>query len=420
MTSVLPPVARPTRHRAAPARRSRRGLSHEQGFWAIAFAFAVSLAFTVVPTPLWALYQRHDGYSTIAVTIAFAAYAVGVVTSLFLAGHVSDWLGRRRILVPAVLLEAIAATLFITSTSLGVVIVARVLSGLGIGMITATATAHLSELHTAARPGAGRARADLVSTVANLGGFAFGPVVAGVLAQYVSAPLRTPYLVFLALLLLAALAVSLVPETVSVFPRRYRPQRVNVPAATRPRYFAAAAGAFAALSVLGLFTSLAPSFVSGTLHHPSRALAGLVASLVFASGAAMQVLLRRQPIRHQLVTGLALMVLGLVTVTAGVWGTSLAVFLAGGIMAGGGAGALLKGAISTVVDLAPPAVRGEALAGLFLGGYLGLAVPVLGLGFATQVVSPRVALLGFAAAVILVIAGAARLLLRRQLPNRAR
>ena len=60
-----------------------------------------SLAFTVVPTPLWAIYQRHDGYSTIAVTVAFAAYAVGVIVSLFLAGHLSDRLGRRRVLLPA-------------------------------------------------------------------------------------------------------------------------------------------------------------------------------------------------------------------------------------------------------------------------------------------------------------------------------
>ena len=108
----------------------------------IAVAFAVSLAFTVVPTPLWAIYQRHDGYSTIAVTVAFAAYAFGVIVSLFLAGHLSDRWGRRRVLLPAILLEAAAAALFLTSTSLGVVIVARVLSGLGIGMITATATAH--------------------------------------------------------------------------------------------------------------------------------------------------------------------------------------------------------------------------------------------------------------------------------------
>jgi MFS family permease len=394
-----------------PDTRGRR-LSPEQGFWAIASAFAVSLAFTVVPTPLWALYQRHDGYSTIAVTIAFAAYAFGVIASLFLAGHVSDWLGRRRVLLPAVLLEAVSATLFLTSTGLGVVIVARVLSGLGIGMLTATATAHLSELHAAARPGAGRARGDLVATVANLGGFAIGPVTSGLLAQYVSGPLRTPYLVFLALLLVAALAVAAVPETVTPQRRRYRPQRVGVPTAARPRYFAAATGAFASLSVLGLFTSLAPAFVAGTLHHPSRALAGAVASMVFGSGAAAQLLLRRRSTRHQLAAGLMLIVLGLATLTAAVWSESLPAFLAGGVLAGGGAGALLKGAISTVVDLAPAAVRGEALAGLFLGGYLGLAVPVLGLGILTQLVSAPVALLGFAAAITALAAAVSRPLLR--------
>ncbi|MEV6930506.1 MFS transporter [Dactylosporangium sp. NPDC051485] len=396
----------------APSGHGRR-LTHEQGFWAIALAFAVSLAFTVVPTPLWALYQRHDGYSTIAVTVAFAAYAFGVIASLFLAGHVSDWLGRRRVLLPAVLLEVVAAVLFLVSTDLGVVIVARVLSGLGIGMITATATAHLSELHAAARPGAGRARGDLVATVANLGGFAFGPIASGLLAQYVSGPLRTPYVVFLVLLLVAALAVALAPETVAVRSRRYRPQRVDVPAAARPRYYAAAAGAFASLSVLGLFTSLAPAFVAGTLHHPSRALAGAVASMVFGSGAIAQVLLRRRPTRDQLAAGLTLVVLGLVTLTAAVWAQSLPAFLAGGILAGAGAGALLKGAISTVADLTPAAVRGEALAGLFLGGYLGLAFPVLGLGILTQAVSAPAALLGFAAAITALAVAVSRPLLRR-------
>ncbi|MER7274210.1 MFS transporter [Dactylosporangium sp. NPDC000244] len=404
MTTVL---TRPAERRAADRR-----LSHEQGFWAIAFAFAVSLAFSVVPTPLWALYQRHDGYSTIAVTVAFAAYALGVIVSLFLAGHVSDWLGRRRVLLPAVLLEAVAATLFLASTSFGVVIIARVLSGLGIGMITATATAHLSELHAKARPDAGRARGDLVATVANLGGFAFGPIVSGLLAQYVTAPLRTPYLVFLALLLVAAAAVALAPETVAVSWRRYRPQRAGVPAAARPRYFAAAAGAFASLSVLGLFTSLAPAFVAGTLHHPSRALAGAVASLVFGSGAVAQVLLRRRSTRDQLAAGLALIVVGLAAVTAAVWAESLPAFLLGGVLAGAGAGALLKGAISTVAGLAPAPVRGEALAGVFLGGYLGLAVPVLGLGILTQLVSAPVALLGFAAVIAALAALVSRPLLR--------
>ena len=165
--------------------------------------------------------------------------------------------------------------------------------------------------------------------------------------------------------------------------------------------------------MLGLFTSLAPSFVAGTLHHPSRALAGLVASMVFGSGAVAQVLLRREPVRRQLGGGLVLMTAGLVTVTAGVWAASLPVFLIGGVVAGAGAGALLKGASPRSSTSPRRPIRGEALAGLFLGGYLGLAVPVLGLGVATQFLPARVALLGFATVIVLVIGAVSRRLLRR-------
>ncbi len=373
------------------------------------------MAFSTVPTPLWAFYQRQDGFSTFMVTVVFAAYALGVVVSLFLAGHVSDWLGRRRVLLPAVLLEAVSAVAFLTSTSLPVLILARVVSGLGIGMITATATAHLAELHMKARPGVGRARSDLVATAANLGGLALGPLVSGLLAQYVSNPLHVPYLVFVVLLILSAVGVALVPETVEMAEERppYRPQRVTVPAASRGLYFAVAAGAFAAFSLLGLFTSLAPGFVAGTMHHPSRALAGLVAFLVFGAAAAAQIVLARLAVRRQLSTGLVLMSVGIIGVTAAVWDSNLALFLVTGVISGAGAGILFKGSVSMVVSLAPLHARGEALAGLFLAAYVGLAVPVLGVGVATQFVSAKAALLGFTAALIAVNAAVSTSLLRR-------
>ncbi len=41
-------------------------------------------------------------------------------------------------------------------------------------------------------------------------------------------------------------------------------------------YLAAVTGAFASFAVFGLFTSVAAGFVAGPLHHPSRALAGLI------------------------------------------------------------------------------------------------------------------------------------------------
>jgi Major Facilitator Superfamily len=363
------------------------------------------MAFSVVPTPLWTLYQARDRFSTFDITVAFAAYAVGVLVSLFLAGHLSDRVGRRTILVPAILIEVLAAVLFLIWNDLTGLIVARVVSGLGIGMITATATAHIFELHTRAHPAAGRGRSDLVSTAANLGGFAVGALASGLLAQYVMAPLATPYIVFLVLLLLAALGLAFVPETI---PARsddapYRPQRVRVPRESRGRYFAAAAVAFGAFALLGLFTSLAPVFVAGDLHITNRAIAGLIVFLTFGSAASVQMLLGRAGSTVQVSWGVAMMIVGLASLTTGVFESSLALFVVGGLLAGGAAGLLFKNALSIGSGLAEPVFRGEALAGLFLFGYLGLAVPVLGIGIATLSVPLTTALVWFAIVTSLVV-----------------
>ena len=56
---------------------------------------------------------------------------------------------------------------------------------------------------------------------------------------------------------------------------------------------------------------------------------------------------------------------------------------------------MFKGAIGTVADISLPEHRAEALAGLYLAAYVGLAGPVIGLGALTQVASARVSLLVF-------------------------
>jgi MFS family permease len=127
---------------APPSRASRDGF----GFWAVAVAFAIVMAFTTVPTPLWSLYAQRDHLSSFTVTIVFAAYALAVALSLFLAGHLSDWHGRRRVLMPALALNVLAAVVFLLWPEVPGLLLARVLSGLGIGAVTATATAWLADL----------------------------------------------------------------------------------------------------------------------------------------------------------------------------------------------------------------------------------------------------------------------------------
>ncbi len=83
----------------------------------------------MVPTPLYVLYQRRDHFSTITVTLVYAVYAVGVIGSLFLGGHVSDWVGRKRIFVPALLVNVAGAAVFLLAPSLAGLLIARVISG---------------------------------------------------------------------------------------------------------------------------------------------------------------------------------------------------------------------------------------------------------------------------------------------------
>ena len=113
-----------SRPQPRPETQSRR---HNAAFWIVGYTFAVTMAFSALPTPLYVLYQARDGFSTFLITVIFAAYAVGVVASLFLAGHLSDRFGRRRIFVPALLVNAASSVLFILDPSVAGLIVARIL-----------------------------------------------------------------------------------------------------------------------------------------------------------------------------------------------------------------------------------------------------------------------------------------------------
>jgi MFS family permease len=377
---------------SSPPLQLRR--SHGFGFWMVAFAFATVMAFTTVPTPLWGLYAQRDRFSSLTVTIAFAVYALAVAPSLFLIGHLSDSYGRRRLLMPALALEILAALVLVAWSSLPALLVARVLSGLGIGAVTATAMVWISEL------GAGRRHAQIVATGANLGGLGLGGLIAGALAQWTSPALVVPFAVFAVAMLLAWAALLVAPETRDrPSPRpRYRPQRVSVPARSRGRFGAAALGAAITFAVFGLLTSLAPSFLAGTLHQPSHLLAGAISFAAFATAALAQTLTGSRTTHALLAAAIPALLAGLGLLTIAVWlpSPSFGVFVAGDVVVGIGCGLVFKGAIATVAEISAPEHRAEALAGIYLASYLGLAVPVIGLGALTQIASTRVSLLVFA------------------------
>lgn len=402
--------------------RSTSSPAHERGFWAIAFTFLALMAYSAVPTPLYALYMARDGFGPLTVTVVFAAYAFGVMAALWLVGHLSDVHGRRVLLLAAIGLALVSSLFFLLWPEVPGLLIGRFVNGLGIGAATATATAWIAELHGAARPQADARRAQRVALLANIGGLAVGPLVTGALAQWVDHPLTLPYLVSIGTLLLGLVFVLATPETrTPARPRpAYRPQQVTIPAEDRGTFAAAALASLVAFAVYGLFNAMAPTFLAGTLHHTSHALAGTAAFITFASGIAAQLAADGRPVRWILERGVATMLAGLVVLVVAVWlpSPSLALFLAGGSVAGAGAGLLFKGSLTTVATIAPEETRAEALAGLFLVAYVGISIPVIGLGLLNEALAPRVALLLFGGALAVgVVAATPRLLGRVQKPS---
>ncbi|MFI0779816.1 MFS transporter [Streptomyces sp. NPDC021212] len=379
------------------------------GFWAVAVIFAVTTAFSTVPTPLYPLYEERDGFGSFTVTVVFAVYAVGVAVGLVAAGHLSDRTGRRPVLVAALLGQLTAAVLFLVWPALPGLLLARFVTGLGVGMATPTATAYLQDLHIRSRPTAGQAgRFQAVSTAANVGGLGVGPLVAGLLAAYVPAPIHTPYAVFAVLLIAGAVAVTALPETVDrpTRPVPYRVQRVRPHGGAGP-FSLAVACACAALAIFGLFTSLAPGFVATTLRQTSPAVAGAVVFAVFAAAVLGQSFTGALRPAARRALGVAAEAAGCAAVAAGMVREDPALFIAGGVIAGIGAGTLFKAAVALVTEAAPAHVRAEALATFFLAAYTGLVVTSLGLGLAAQRTTPTTATLwfsGFLAALLTAIA----------------
>jgi MFS family permease len=381
----------------SPSLTSRRG--YRFSFWVVAATFTVLMAFTTAPTPLWSLFAQRDDFSSLTITIVFAAYAVAVALSLFLAGHLSDWYGRRRLIALGLATNVVAALVFVVWPALPGLLVARVLSGLGVGVVTATATAWLAELDAACRPADNHRRAQIIAAAANLGGLGLGGLIAGFIAQWLGHALTLPFLFLGGLTVLSLIAISFAPDTREPSSHRppYRPQRVSVPPASRARFFAAATGAAITFAIFGLITSLAPTFLAGTLHQPSRALAGAVSFALFAVAALAQTLTGARTLHQLLTAAIPALLAGIGLLTLAVWvpTPSFGLFLAGDLIAGAGAGLMFKGAIGTVADVSLPARRAETLAGLYLAAYVGLTGPVIGLGALTQVASTRVSLLVF-------------------------
>jgi MFS family permease len=321
------------------ARAARRGgrISGMPALVLLASLIVSLLAASGAPTPLYAIYQQRWGFSPITTTIVFGVYALAVLASLLTLGRLSDYLGRRPVLVGALAVQVVSLAVFATADGVGALLLARVIQGLATGAALGAIGAGMLDIN--------RERGALANAMAPGMGTGSGALLSALLVRYLPAPDHLVYLVLIGVIIAQAAGVALLRETV---PRSSLPATVLVASLTGSQ---------------------------------SLVLGGVSLVVLTVPAAASVYLLRNAPARRVMLIGIAALVIG-VAITLVALGTgSAGLFFAGTAVSGVGFGSGFQGGIRTVVPLAAPDERAGVLSLVFTVSYLGMGVPAVAAGF---------------------------------------
>ena len=330
--------------------------------------------------PLLTVYRHTLGLSDADATAIFGVYALGLIPGFLIGGPASDRWGRRRIMLAFTALSLVASAVLITGRSGTAGLYAgRLLTGVVSGTVFTVGTAWTKEL-SGGHPGAAARRAALALTA----GFAVGPLVAGVLAQWAPLPTVLPYLVHLAL---AAIALALLPRAPETRSAGTEERRLRlVPPSVRTRRF----GLLVAPMAPWVFGSASLAFTTLPAHGVRLPAAtgivftGLLAGIALGGGLVGQRLGRRLEVgiwrggsARPHAIGLGLVACGFAAAAFATGRPGVATVVPAALVLGCGYGICLVVGLREVERLAGPDELGGLVAVFYSLTYCGLAIPFL-------------------------------------------
>jgi MFS family permease len=320
------------------------------------------------PTPLYVHWQQQLGFSSGTLTVIFALYIAGLLGTLLVAGQLSDRYGRRPVLLPGLLTALVACLLFAGAQSILALIVARVLTGVAVGVIVSAGMAAVVDLGGHKR----RRQAALLASVAMVFGAGLGPLLAGGLAQALENPILPVFGIELVVLISAFVVAWRLPlrRPVRSGGEVARLHLPTVPSSNH-RHLAYGISVFGpGITATSFVLALGPSVLSRLLDVHSPLIAGGMACAMFLSATGVQFAVRRLSVRSILLSGAATTALAMVCLVIAIHASLVPVLVIAALLSGAGQGLGQLGGLTLISLKVPDARRAEANAVLNIGGYI--------------------------------------------------
>jgi MFS family permease len=397
---------------ALPGRRYdwRMALPQTAGCWLVAGVLVLSLFAATAPSPLYRVYQDQLRFSALTLTAIFAVYSVAVLIALVMFGSVSDYVGRRPVIVATLVVNMGGCALFLAAHSVGLLVAARVLQGAAVGAGEGALGAAMIDLQPS-----GSSLASVGTSAGNFAGQSTGALCTSVLAQYGPAPTQLIWWLLLGGLAAAVAGILVMPEPGARRPgvlASLRPH-VGVPRRARGAFLVATPCLIAAWGLCGFYLSLGPSLAVQVIGSPNLVWGGLVIFLLTGVAAVAAVAGAGIPAGRAMLAGCLILFAGMAITFGAIAAGTAAAFLAGTAVAGVGFGLAFLGAFRMVTALAPPAERAGLVAAIFIVNFLAFSIPAVIAGWAvTRYGLHRTALVYCAVIAALVAVAAACLIVR--------
>ncbi|BEO24182.1 MULTISPECIES: MFS transporter [Serratia] len=347
----------------------------------LALALMSALLNSSAPTPLYPLYQQQLALSSVSLTVVYGAYAAGVLIALFgvgnLSGKVKD---LRSMIVPALLVVLSGALLFARADTFAMMLMARLLAGVGTGALTGAANIALVRFG----PRDGGKNAALIATLSFTTGLALGPIFSGIALQTGFHPTTLPFVFIMVIAAVAALGVMFSwPRGVVTAPTHAAPAATEKSSlldglrATGGKFYVCAGALFICWALAASILAIGPSVAETLLGLHARGVFGYAIAVYLLIAGISQILSRRLNARHSLLFGCLAQVLAAVVFAVAIQWHSLWLAAAGLVVAGYAYGAIFVGSATLVNLISPPASHARLLSLFYVIAYIANWVPIL-------------------------------------------